>query len=310
MSTDSATLLEALQIWNEGLHAAFTDLLHHEGKWFCVFREGQEHASFDGQIRVLVSEEGQTWKSCAVVTMPGADLRDPKLSLTPEGRLMLVAGMRIAQHTGRTLGWFSFDGANWGSPSVLVPDDEWLWRVTWHAGVAYGVAYNWGPPEAPHYLRMYTSRAGRSFQSLGEELLTEDFPNETSLVFREDGLCYALVRRETGSRSAVLGTSPMPYAIWTWQDTGLSLGGPNLLVLPDGRLIAGGRIHGDSGPQTALLWLDPDTGESTPFLTLPSAGDTSYPGLAWYEDVLWVSYYSSHEGPTAIYLARVEVPSS
>ena len=36
-------------------------------------------------------------------------------------------------------------------------------------------------------------------------------------------------------------------------------------------------------------------------------GDTSYPGLLWHDGVLWVSYYSSHEGKTSIYLARVKV---
>ena len=43
-------------------------------------------------------------------------------------------------------------------------------------------------------------------------------------------------------------------------------------------------------------------------LKLPSGGDCSYPGLVWHEGVLWVSYYSSHEGRTMIYLARVQLP--
>ena len=43
-------------------------------------------------------------------------------------------------------------------------------------------------------------------------------------------------------------------------------------------------------------------------VTLPSGGDNSYPGLVWHGGQLWVSYYSSHEGKTSIYLARVEVP--
>ena len=38
-----------------------------------------------------------------------------------------------------------------------------------------------------------------------------------------------------------------------------------------------------------------------PLLTLPSGGDTSYPGLVWHDGLLWVSYYSSHEGKAAIY---------
>ncbi len=41
-------------------------------------------------------------------------------------------------------------------------------------------------------------------------------------------------------------------------------------------------------------------------LTLPSGGDTSYAGMVWHDGVLWVSYYASHEGKSAIYLARVK----
>src|SRR5205085_7380324 len=45
-----------------------------------------------------------------------------------------------------------------------------------------------------------------------------------------------------------------------------------------------------------------------PVLTLPSGGDTSYAGLVWHEGLLWVSYYSSHEGKASIYLAKVRLP--
>ena len=41
---------------------------------------------------------------------------------------------------------------------------------------------------------------------------------------------------------------------------------------------------------------------------MPSAGDNSYPGLVLHEDVLWVSYYSSHDGKTSIYLAKLKLP--
>ncbi len=45
-----------------------------------------------------------------------------------------------------------------------------------------------------------------------------------------------------------------------------------------------------------------------PALTLKSGGDTSYAGLVWYDGLLWMSYYSSHEGKSAIYLAKIKVP--
>jgi hypothetical protein len=40
-------------------------------------------------------------------------------------------------------------------------------------------------------------------------------------------------------------------------------------------------------------------------LALPSGGDCSYAGMVWHDDLLWISYYSSHEGKTSIYLATI-----
>jgi len=48
----------------------------------------------------------------------------------------------------------------------------------------------------------------------------------------------------------------------------------------------------------------------TPVLELPSGGDNSYPGMVFNEDdgLLWMSYYSGHEGKVSIYLAKIRVP--
>jgi len=58
--------------------------------------------------------------------------------------------------------------------------------------------------------------------------------------------------------------------------------------------------------RTSLLWIDPETAQMTGALELPSGGDTSYAGMVWHDDLLWIAYYSSHEGKTSIYLAKVE----
>jgi hypothetical protein len=62
----------------------------------------------------------------------------------------------------------------------------------------------------------------------------------------------------------------------------------------------------NTGATTMLAELGSD-GRLSPLVTFPSGGDTSYPGLVWHEGVLWFSYYSSHEGKTAIYLAKVKL---
>ena len=43
-----------------------------------------------------------------------------------------------------------------------------------------------------------------------------------------------------------------------------------------------------------------------PVRTLPCGGDSSYVGMMiWCDDPLWMSYYSSHEDGTNIYMAKV-----
>jgi hypothetical protein len=79
--------------------------------------------------------------------------------------------------------------------------------------------------------------------------------------------------------------------------------------LPDGRFVAAVRLY-DGRVRTSLCWLDPATAQLDEFQVLPSGGDTSYPGLVLHDGKLWVSYYSSHEGKTSIYLAKVKLPAA
>jgi hypothetical protein len=65
-------------------------------------------------------------------------------------------------------------------------------------------------------------------------------------------------------------------------------------------------MHQD-GAHTALCYLDMTEHKMTKLLKLPSGGDTSYPGLVWHNDLLYLSYYSTHEGKTSIYLAKIKV---
>ena len=85
----AAKIVEVRKIWDQAPHNAFTDLVRFQDRWFCVFREGAGHVSPDGALRVLTSADGQQWESAALVTSPNADLRDAKITVTPDGQLML-----------------------------------------------------------------------------------------------------------------------------------------------------------------------------------------------------------------------------
>ena len=130
---------------------------------------------------------------------------------------------------------------------------------------------------------------------------------EDKILFLEDGSALCLLRHESGNRLAQLGMAKPPYTDWKFRDLNLRIGGPNMIQLADGRILAATRLY-RGGARTSLSWLDPENATLTEALKLPSGGDTSYAGMVMHDGLLWISYYSSHEGKTSIYLAKVRVP--
>ena len=311
--TGDAELIDARRIWDEAPHNAFTDLIRYRDRWLCTFREGAAHVSPDGAARVIASVDGEGWEPVARLATDLGDVRDPKLCTTSDGRLMLTAAVALAEpgDGGRhqSMAWFSSDGESWDGPDPIGDRGDWLWRVTWHEGVPYAVAYGTGTDRDGRTARLYRGVDGRAdrFEVIVDPLWEAGQPSEATLRFRPDGRALCLLRRDGPEPSAQLGTAGPPYTEWSWRDLGVQVGGPNVIRLPDGRWIAGVRLY-DGGARTAICRLDPDAGTLTELLALPSGGDTSYPGLVWHEGALWVSYYASHEGKTSIYLARVALP--
>lgn len=308
-------LIEINKIWDQAPHNAFTDLIFWNEQVYCAFREGRGHVSTDGRIRVLRSADGQTWESAALVSFQGYDFRDAHLSITPDHRLMMVGGAAPRKKDNQSAPTGSFvafseDGTMWTDPKIVVEPGRWLWRVTWHDGKAYGVSYTAGSDG--RFLTLLRSADGLKYEPLVKRLFDKGSPNETTLRFAADGTCYALVRRDRyndAPTTPMLGVSKGDYTQWQWHDLGSefnAFGGPDLMQLPCGHWIATGRMH-QGGTHTALTYLDVQNATMTGLLNLPSGGDTSYAGLLWHNDLLYVSYYSSHEGKTAIYLAKVKV---
>ena len=298
-------LVEVRKIWDQAPHSAFTDLVRFHNKWFCVFREGQRHVSPDGALRVITSTNGQQWESSALIKSENSDLRDAKITVTPGGVLMLNGAGALhdkSRYSHQSLTWFSKDGRDWSEANPIGDPNFWLWRVTWHSGKAYGIGYGCADDRS---VRLYVSSDGKKFETLVERLQDIGYPNESSIVFVGD-TAYCLLRRDGTPNSGLVGTSRPPYKAWQWKDTGTRIGGPHMLRLAGGRFIAAVRLY-DGEVRTSLCWLEPESGKITECLRLPSGGDSSYAGLVWHEGMLWVSYYSSHEGKTAIYLARVSL---
>lgn len=305
-------LVSVKKIWAKAPHNGFTDLIRFHDQWLCTFREGDFHGSRPtrevmpegksgrpGQIRVIASRDGERWESAALLSEKGVDLRDPKLSVMEDGRLMLLAGGCIDDPLKEEQ-WgyvtraprvaFSADGRRWTPTRRLLAEDHWLWRATWHEGKAYSLS-KMGETPNPRRGFLYWTRDGLDWHWLTEFKL--EGVSETTLRVMPDGEMIALIRPH------YLGRSRPPYRKWQFRKIEHSIGGPNFIRIPDGSLWAGSRLNG----KTVLSRMTPESFE--PVLTLPSGGDTSYPGMVWHDDLLWISYYSSHEGRTSIYLAKV-----
>lgn len=314
----TAEIVSVTKIWDRAPHNAFTDLIRWNNHFYCVFREGRGHVSTDGKVRVLESENADAWESAALIALDGYDLRDAHVSITPDNRLMLIGGAAPREKDNQsaptgTFVSFSSDGRTWTEPRIVVKPGRWLWCVTWHKAKAYGASYSAG--EVEPYIDLLVSSDGVNYHRHVPALFAQGRPTEVTLRFGADGACYALVRRDRWQNqptSAILGVSKPDYTEWQWHDLSENFngfGGPNFIEIPGGHWIAAGRMF-DGGVHTALTYLDVDAGEMTKLIKLPSGGDTSYPGLVWNENTLYVSYYSSHEGKTSIYLAKVKVGKS
>jgi len=303
------------KIGNKAQHSAFVDLCKFKQQLFCCYREAQNHISANGTIRILTLDvEGKVLRSNRIA-IANTDLRDPKITLTPDGQLLLIAYARQTSTNNQTIGtrnltWISQTGHSWSAAREFAARGWWLWRVRWHKDQAYGFAYN----RKHNAVHLYSGNPRRSFHlhqpfALSLHKHQKGYPNESDLIFDKDK-AYALVRRDADSYTAQLGHSRFPYKKWSWIDLDRYIGGPTMLRLDKDYALVAGRIVKQGRLVTGLLKMNLVNGELQKLLLLPSAGDNSYPGLVMTKDSLYVSYYSSHEdNKSCVYLAKLNIQS-
>ncbi len=306
------------RIWDRPAHSAFTDIVRFGEHFYVSFREGSGHIpGRNGLIRVIRSSDGMNWESVALLDEPHVDLRDPKLSVTSDGRLMTNMGASYYHDTKRLaiesrVAFYDPATSTFGPPQkVILPENivtgfDWLWRITWHDGWAWGCVQQ-VPNQGDRALQLVRSRDGIHFEHV--KTLDVTFPSETTLRFLDDETMIAMIRRAGGDSLGWIGRSKPPYREWELTPSNKRFGGPNFVSLPDGPWLAGSREYAGKEPKTALWLLDLEQCSFSDLLTLPSGGDTSYPGFVIDEedDRVLMSYYSSHEGKGAIYLATLRL---
>ncbi|MBE6186600.1 MAG: exo-alpha-sialidase [Rikenellaceae bacterium] len=307
------------KIWDNGSHCAFTSIEQYNGEYYITFREGETHifdskGNAEGKVRILHSADGTTWEALPLIGKAGIDLRDPKLSIMPDGRLMVIIGGSIYRNRKLTgcepQVMFSEDGRTFTEPQPIVIENKadngfnWLWRVTWHEGTGYTISYGKGEGGKTEVALLSTTD-GIHYKYL-QSFDISGYPNEATIRFLPDGQMAVMLRRDSNEPTGYWGLSHAPYTEWRWKEMEFRIGGPDFIVLDDKRIVAGGRTHLiASAPKTSLL-IGKGDGRFSEVLTLPSGGDNSYPGFLKVGNELWVCYYSSHETRNAsIYLAKI-----
>ncbi len=323
------------------VHNENTDLAVHGGATYLVHRTAQSQIlGPNSSLRVYRSDDhGATFTLLAVLpAVDDRDLRDPCF-YEIDGKLALKALTRLAVNSTRdsdvdtiAVGAQSADdGVTWTPLAPIGPPTWSFWRIRDGAdGTHYSAAYADGDLS----VSLFSSTDGLAWTQ-GAVIYDQsaDTPLETELTFLPDGRLVALVRMD-GTDAELLGNvgrlrtevcwAQPPYASFDCHQAldGVRLDGP-VSVLHDGRMFVVARKHfiePADRKRTALYELaieDPMT--VTEIGEFPSAGDTSYAGLAPIDaDRFLVTYYSSnlHEdgpwaramfGPTDIWQATIDL---
>lgn len=307
---DPALEIEHWPIAADGQHNSNTDLIAWQDALLLVHATSPWHLG-STRSRLLVKRSGdggRSWETLASLSMPGHDIRDPKLAVI-DGTLFLYALPNLGRMATpiRTVLSTSRDGRDW-TPFEPVGPDGWLfWRPKTRDGHTWFVSAYWKDHGRSILLRSDDGRAWEPVSVMHQG----DGNDETAIEFLPDGRLIATARLEVTpdnvlgndrAGTAILVAEP-PYTHWSEVRTpSTRLDGPVLFRHAD-RVFAVARWqpppHGGlwklgsalARKRTGLYRLEP---ERIVYLgDLPSAGDTSYAGVVLRDGTLLTEYYTS-----------------
>lgn len=296
-----ADSVKVAKIWDNDKYCSFTSLIKYQGKYYCAFREGVGHYMDNGSIRILTSDDAKTWNEAFFLTYPNYDLRDPNLSIMPDGRLMLMCGLQnsISLQTQTVVSFLaSPDDEFTPFQLVQIPDKvkmstNWIWRATWFDDICYGVRYD---DNSADLLRTvdginweYVSTISTGF-------------SEVQLGRLSNGDMVALARANSNYNGYVC-YSHYPYEEWDIKASNIILQGQDFIVSKNDKIICASRSFVD-GTHTSL-YCSVSNNSFAEIFEFPSGGDTCYPCMLIDENRLLLSYYSSHISYSDIFIAEI-----
>lgn len=313
-------IVSANMIWDRASINRDTDIVRFKDRWFVVCCEKSAEFSKDAALRVISSKDGTQWDSVALLEdpIPTKSYRyDPAFTVRSDVKLKVSAlGMR-------TFAWSSDDGHIWSERNRISHDHFVYSRDVWNNGIALKYAHGSHDGNAST-VQLLFSKDGMSFQKLFQETV-EFIPDDAAIIFDGDR-AHCVVSRQAANpvaggwefgrqfQAGLLGAADAPYTDWEWKRIDAPLCVPNLLRLPDGRIIAAVGLS-DKKDCITLCEFELSTGKLNQFLELPVAvenlSQTAFHrqivGLAYHDGHIWVSYHATHNGKLCVHLTKVKL---
>lgn len=293
-------------IWKGDSHAAFTALVQYQDNLYCAFRNANMHADISGKdcgvIKIIKSSNGEKWEDFLSFKEDGYDLRDPQLSVTPTGKMMLLTE-KVKYENGKAVtrnSCVSFIKSNGEfTPLQNVNFDvcqnwNWIWNIEWIDGTAYGFCY------AP-YFGMVTTSDGINYK-LVEKINLDGNPSEASVAKLDNNHLLAIVRRDI---FAALGIYNLTNKQWQWKDCDEIIACPKIIKAKRNLLVAGRSYK--YGLQTTLYRLNKNKQELVPIERISGDKDCSYPGIVYKNRKLFISYHKGDINVSNIYMVTINL---
>jgi hypothetical protein len=333
---DPSAVPESWDVVNDGLHNSNTDMIVWKGMFYLAHAASPFHlGSSECKLVLLRSSDGRCWEQIATLDTAPEDIRDPKFAVIHDQLFLYALKNRaINPEPYTTVYSCSTDGVHWAPFQEIEPKGWLFWRPKSADGhTCYVPAYWW-----EHGKSILLSSTDGASWSILSEIYRGDRNDETDFEFLPDGRMIATARLEFSESwlghpegETLIAVSSPPFDSWhvTARSRVTRLDGPNLFAY-HGQVYAVGRYQPvQRGPfshqgsilarkRTSLFRVQE---QGLVRLTdLPSAGDTSYAGIAIRREDLYVCYYTSdvHKdyiwlvgmfSPSSIRMARVSLPA-
>lgn len=304
-------------IINDGAHNSCTDMTFFKGYYYLAFVSAPSHAgSHHSKVILKRSKDLSNWENTATFALPDEDIRDPKL--TPVGNRLFLYVLKNKSALAQpyiTIYSYSTNGTKWSLFKNILyknfsPKGLLFWRPktrdqkTW-----YVPAYK----NDNSFAALLKSTDGITWEFVSH-IYNLPGIDETSIEFMKNGDLIGTIRMEVFADSplgnnnsgTIIFHSKPPYQKYNYsKDKMTRLDGPVLFRIQD-KVYASGRYQPDrdmifavngsalSKKRTALFLVEP---KKLSYLSeFPSTGDTSYPGVVFYKDSVYLSYYTSDLG--------------